>query len=145
MAIPRAPLGLGAAGKKLWNELNKLQDFGPAERVTVEEMCRIKDRLDQLNDIIAGKGVLELMHFRSLVDADDSDERSVTMTVDGVLSESRQQANIFKQLHASLRIPDAEGKKPQARGGARGSYSATPKKTSKVSSLDRARAARNGA
>lgn len=145
MAIPRAPLGLGAAGKKLWNEMNKLQDFGPAEKVTVEEMCRIKDRLDQLNDIIAGKGVLQLMHFRSMIDAAEDDDRSVTMTVDGVLSESRQQANIFKQLHASLRIPDAEGKKPQQRGGARGSYSATAKTGSKVSSLDRARAAKTGA
>lgn len=145
MAVPRTPLGLGTAGKKLWKEMHELQDFGPGETVTVEEMCRIKDRLDQLNDVIAGKGVLQLMHFRSMIDSSDDDNRDITLTVDNALSESRQQANMFKQLFASLRLPDAEGKKPQQRGGARGSYSPTARAGSKVSSLDRARAAKSGA
>jgi hypothetical protein len=71
------------------------------------------------------------------------DEGDITLTVDGALSEARQQANIFKQLIAALRIPDEAGKKPQQRGGARGSYQS--KGAGSVSSLDRARAKAAGA
>jgi hypothetical protein len=70
------------------------------------------------------------------------------MTVDGVLSEARQQQNVLKQLLVSLRLPDAgTGARPQYRG-ARGAYSKEPKSDAspgKVSSLDRARVARGGA
>jgi hypothetical protein len=126
-------------GKKLWDEITEGHDLDPTQRVILEEACRCADRLDQLDDIIAGKGVLQLLHFRSMTD--DEDERAITMTVDAVLAEARQQQNVFKQLLVSLRLPEkATGKRPQQRG-ARGAY----KPSGKVSSLDRARRAKTGA
>lgn len=125
-------------GQKLWDDLTEAHDLDPSQRVVLEEACRCADRLDQLDDIIAGKGVLALMHFRHMVDHDTDEQRTIVMTVDGALSEARQQQNVLKQLLVALRLPDAtSGKKPQARG-ARGAYQA-----GKVSSLDKARAAKS--
>ena len=73
--------------------------------------------------MITGKGVLRLMHFRSMFQLDDGDTRNIVLTVDGALSEARQQANVLKQLLAALRLPDQDGVRPQQRGGARGAYS----------------------
>jgi hypothetical protein len=121
-------------GADLHAQITDAHTLSPDQLVILEEACRTADRLDQLDAIIQGKGVLELMHFRSM-DGDSDDTRTVVMTVDGVLSEARQQQNILKQLLVSLRLPDAAtGKKPQARG-ARGAYAGA----SKVSSIERAR------
>ena len=46
----------------------------------------------------------------------------IEVKFDNVLSEARQQQNVFKQLLVSLRLPDASGNRPQVRG-ARGAYS----------------------
>lgn len=137
MASPRVPNGLGTAGARLWRDLHEGQEFSPAESVTVEEMCRIKDRLDKLNAVLVGESD-SFIRFR-----EREDEAEIVLMVDSALSESRQQANIFKQLYASLRIPDAAGVKPQARG-ARGSYAPSARRSGSVSSLDRARAAKAG-
>lgn len=136
-------------GQKLWDEITEANPgLDPAQKVILEEACRTADRLDQLDDIIAGKGVLALLRFRRMDEQDTDDERHIVLTVDGVLSEARQQQNVLKQLLVSLRLPDAAtGKKPQYRG-ARGAYSRPSTDGAgkgKVSSLDRARAAREGA
>ena len=94
------------------------------------EACRMKDRLDKLDGIIQGKGVLNLMRFR-LVGMDDLlDDPTATVEVkfDAVIDKANSTANTMKQLLAALRLPDAAtGKRPQQRGGARGSYeSRTP-------------------
>lgn len=147
--VPEAPEGLGAKGAKLWADLCAANDFDPAQLVILEESCRITDRLDGLNDVIQGKGVLKLMHARVPHVMDEDGLVTVNLTVDGVMSEARQQANVLKQLITSLRLPDAEsGKRPQHRG-ARGAYSAgsvapAAKATgtdgsARVSSIDRAR------
>lgn len=70
------------------------------------EACRTADRLDQLNDIIAGKGVLQLMHFRSMFE--DDDERNLKMTVDAVLGEARMQAAGLKALLESPLLKKVE-------------------------------------
>lgn len=138
MSTSTVPNGLGTAGARLWIELHKGAEFSAAESVTVEEMCRIKDRLDKLNAALTGESD-SFLRFR-----EREDEPEIVLVVDNALSESRQQANIFKQLYASLRIPDAAGVKPQARGP-RGAYSPTARAASPVSSLERARAAKAGA
>jgi hypothetical protein len=139
------PDGLGDRGRKLWADITELHELDPVQAVTLVEACRTADRLEQLDQIIAGKGVLRLLHFRHMVERDSDDERHLVMTVDGVLSEVRQQQTVLKQLLAALRLPDGvSGKRPQQRGGARGAY--TPGgKAGSVSSLDRARAAKSGA
>jgi hypothetical protein len=128
-------------GKQLWDEITDEHDLDPTQRVILEEACRTADRLDQLDDVISGKGVLQLMHFRSMLDRDTDDERHIVLTVDGALSEARQQQNVLKQLLVSLRLPEkATGKRPQQRG-ARGAY----KPGARVSSLEKARQAKAGA
>ena len=128
-------------GKKLWDEITEAHELDPSQRVILEEACRCADRLDQLDDVIAGKGVLQLMHFRHMIERDTDDERHIVLTVDGALSEARQQQNVLKQLLVSLRLPEqATGKRPQQRG-ARGAYQTGG--AGKVSSLDRARAAKS--
>lgn len=138
----KAPSTLGDGGRALWNAIDKDNELSATQRVQLEEACRAKDRLDQLDDILAGRGVLELLHFRSMLTEYADDSRHITVTVDGVLNSANTTANLMKQLIAALRLPDEiTGKKPQYRGP-RGAQKPTTPGGAKVSSLDRARAAK---
>lgn len=68
------------------------------------EAGRIADRLDDLDKIIAGKGVLDLLRFRLV----DLEGRVAEVKFDGVLAEARQQASAFKALLAQLGVPKLE-------------------------------------
>lgn len=130
--VPRPPIGLAARGRRLWREMHEAAEFNPAERVLLEEACRLTDRLEKLDAILRGDAatLVEIVY--------DHDGEPLRLAVDGVLAEARQQQNVLKQIVAALRIPDEAGKRPQRRG-ARGSYQ--PKGAGVVSSLDRARQA----
>ena len=93
----KAPKGLGARGKRVWDAVCEAHELDIVQQVTLEEACRAADRLDVLDGRVR--------------EGDD-----------GALSEARQQQNVMKQLFAALRLPDAAGVKPQQRGGARGAY-----------------------
>lgn len=141
MAVPRTPPGLAAKGRRLWRELCDLNEFDPAERVLLEEACRIADRLDRLDALLSGEGDAWL---RLRVNDDGTEVRVV---MDGALSEARQQANVLKQIVAALRLPDEKtGARPQHRGGARGAYqpSGGAAKAGKVTALDKFRQASGG-
>lgn len=72
-------------------------------QVLAEEAGRITDRLDELDRIIAGKGVLDLMRFRTKVFEDlDHVEVNVNVVFDSVLGEARQQAGQLRQILDSL-------------------------------------------
>jgi len=89
-----------------------------AVKVMAEEAGRIADRLDELDKIIAGKGVLRLMQFR-LHDSFDSDgDRHCTVKVsfDNVLAEARQQASALRQILVALGVEKAS-QAPPASGG----------------------------
>lgn len=121
---PAAPSGLGNGGRCLWREVVKVHELDITQLVQLEEACRAKDRLDELARIIEGKGVLELMHFRiphAFIPGLNG-EVTVEVKFDQVLNQANATANGMKQLLAALRLPDAEGKRPQQRGGARGAY-----------------------
>lgn len=122
-----APKGLSAGGRKLWREIEEAHELDAPQRVHLEEACRIKDRLDKLDQILRG----DVSFWAEVIE----ERGTVTVRVDSALSEARQQANQMKQLLTSLRLPDSSGKRPQQRGGGRGAYA-----PSGVSSLDRARA-----
>ncbi len=142
MTTLRAPSGLAAKGRKLWKDVTSTHTLAAPELVLLEEACRIADRLDKLDALLSG----EVEHWVDLR-AIKGCEEAVEIHIDSALSEARQQANVLKQLIASLRLPDdATGKKPQQRGGARGSYApkASAPPAGVVSSLDRARARRGG-
>lgn len=136
------PEGFRAGGLRLWNEtVGANPELAHHHLVTLEEMCRIKDRLDSLALALEDDEHL----VRGIAGELEDGVVEVKIVVDGALSEARQQANIFKQLLASLRLPDeATGARPQQRGP-RGAYQPRTGGTSgKVSSLDRARAAKTG-
>lgn len=139
------PAGLGPGGRALWRSIAKEHTLDGVQRVQLTEACRAKDRLDEMDRIIHGKGVLELMRFRTDALGYDDDDRSVTVTVkfDAVIERANTTANTMKQLLAALRLPDADsGARPQRRGP-RGAQNPTvpggAAKAGKVSSLDRAR------
>ena len=115
--VPTTPTGLRIKGERLWCEMHSLLDFNPAERVLLEEACRIADRLDKLDALLRGE-VDEWTRVRE----PSQDGAALVLIIDSALSESRQQANQLKQLVAALRIPDEAAKRPQQRGGGRGAY-----------------------
>lgn len=140
-----APSDLGEGGLALWNAITEAHELNAIQLVQLTEAARQKDRLDEMDRIIHGKGVLNLMRFRvdGLDDFDDERKMTVTVKFDGIIDRANATANAMKQLLAALRLPDeATGKKPQFRG-ARGAQK--PTIPGGVSSLDRARAAKTGA
>ena len=94
---PAAPTGLGARGHRLWAALAESIP-GPAHLVLVEEACRIADRLDRLDRALADSTDAAWMRFQV-----NEGGTEVTVVVDRVLAEARQQAVALKQLVAELR------------------------------------------
>lgn len=90
------PSGLGERGLIVWEALKSGDD---GRDVLVVEAARLADRLDELDSIIQGKGVLNLMQFRVLDREFDEDAGQLDITVEvkfqNVLSEARQQQMAF--------------------------------------------------
>jgi len=138
MATSRTPAGLSAGGRSLWKSVTDAHDLDAVQEVTLLEACRSKDRLDKLDEVLRG----DEETWMRLIKDDRTEYHE--LKIDSALASANTTANLLKQLLAALRLPDEAGKKPQQRGGARGAYAATPKDAGKVSSLDRARAAKTG-
>lgn len=146
MATQRTPTGLATGGKKLWLSVTEAHELDALQEVTLLEACRSKDRLDKLDELLRG----DVEVWAKLVH--DTRTEDYELKIDDALGKANSTANLLKQLLAALRLPDEEGRKPQQRGGARGTYAptakggaSTTKGSGKVSSLDRARAAKAGA
>ena len=138
---------LGAGGRRLWKAITDDHDLDATQRVQLIEACRAKDRLDDMDEIIQGKGVLELLRFRRMDQSacghDDDEPVRIQVQFDDVISRANATANLMKQLLAALRLPDeATGKRPQYRGARGAQAPSVP--GGKVSSLERARAAKSG-
>lgn len=130
------PADLGPGGAALWSEVRDLHVLNAVQVVQLHEACRAKDRLDKLDELLRGDVDLWVRLTHRLMTAD------YEVKVDAALGQANATANLMKQLLAALRLPDeATGRKPQRRG-ARGAY---VKPAVGVSSLDRARAVRDGA
>jgi hypothetical protein len=100
--------GLGERGRRLYREFTaEGPKLGPAERVLLEEACRIADRCDQLDDFLRGREDA-WMRFH----ARNEDGSIVEVVVDKALSEARQQASTLKALLVELRASRA-GKKDE--------------------------------
>lgn len=91
---------LGKRGSELRSALLSMKEYNPAESVLVDEACRMADRLEELDGIIHGKGVINLMHLRHM----GQDESKITMTVDAVMAECRQLQLAFQRVVASLKL-----------------------------------------
>lgn len=130
-----APSGLESGGLALWDAVTEAHTLDAVQVVQLTEACRLKDRLDKLDLVLRGDVEVwaRLVHRTRTADYE--------LKIDDAFAKSVSGSNQMKQLLASLRLPDEHGKKPQKRGAARGSYATS----GKVSSLDRARAAKSGA
>jgi F0F1-type ATP synthase epsilon subunit len=84
----------------LWQELVEKGNPAPAERVLIAEACRLADRLDRLDAISNGKDRAWLQISEEIADVTDG---QVTVIVDKVLTEARQQQATLKQIIAELR------------------------------------------
>lgn len=99
-------------GRWLWRELVEKGSPSPSERVLIVEACRLVDRLDRLDAISNGKDRAWLQLSEELGDVTDG---QVTVIVDKVLAEARQQQTTLKQLIAELRQATS-GTAPAAQG-----------------------------
>lgn len=109
--------GSPKSGERLHAALST-EGVDAARDALATEAARILDRLDELDRIIAGKGVLELMRFRLHEKWGEENDRTVLVEVkfDNVLGEARQQANVLRQLLVTLGLGKAEAEKPEQKG-----------------------------
>lgn len=136
----RAPSGLGAGGLSLWRSIVADHELDAAQAAQLTEACRAKDRCDRLDLVLRG----DVDTWTTLTVDAQSDGQVLELRVSNVLAQANTTANVMKQLLAALRLPDdVTGKRPQHRGP-RGAQAPTVP-GGKVSSLDRARAAKAGA
>ena len=140
---PNLPTGLAVGGRDLWLSITEDHpELDASQKVTLLEACRAKDRLDKLDELLRGDvDTWATLHL----DPCSTEGNIYELRVTQALAQANSTANLLKQLLAALRLPDATtGRKPQARGGARGAYTPTGKTGAKVSSIDRARARKSG-
>jgi hypothetical protein len=97
-ATPRPPKGLQAPGRRLFREITGRFELDAAESAILLQACRTADSLEVLQGELDAAGVV-----------DDAGRPSP------VLAELRQQRLVLARLVAALRIPDAEGARPQRR------------------------------
>lgn len=101
---------LGSRGRVLFDDLLQ-RGAGEGFGALALEAARIADRLDELDSIIAGNGVIELMRFR-VPEAFDDDETVVEVKFDNVLAEARQQAGALRQILTTIGLSPASGSQP---------------------------------
>lgn len=101
------PPGLGERGSAIWQAMAS-KDV--PRNALVLESARTADRLDELDNIIQGKGVLHLMQFRVLSNEVMDDERNINIEVkfNAVLAEARQQATALATLLSKLAPADSK-------------------------------------
>ncbi|MET0426264.1 MAG: hypothetical protein ABW046_20515 [Actinoplanes sp.] len=130
------PRGLATGGRALWKAVTDEHELDAVQEVQLLEACRAKDRLDKLDLLLRG----DVPNWAVIAEDRLGD---LELKIDAALSQANSTANQMKQLLAALRLPDEKtGKKPQQRGGARGSYkTAAP---AKVTSMDKFRQAAGG-
>lgn len=100
---------LGPRGREIYDSL-VTPKLDPARKAIVLEAARTADRLDDLHQIIAGKGVLKLMMFRVLNKQIDEEFGEMSLTVDvnfaTPLTEARMQATALTGLLKSFQQLD---------------------------------------
>lgn len=101
------PYGLRTRGRRMWDQI--VADTDPIEVVVlVEEICRLADRLDRLDAIVNGRD-------RAWLTLEIDDAGDVTVIVDKVLTEARQQQTTLKALLSELRQARAGRTQPQGK------------------------------
>ena len=100
------PGDLRERGLEFWSAVTDSVELDPSGFVLLGEACRIIDRLDRLSAALNGKGRdwLKLADEIEVTASRFGDGKniSVKVTVDGLLSESRQQQLALKTMLAQL-------------------------------------------
>jgi hypothetical protein len=118
---PPVPEGLRDRGLTLWRGIGQHLDT-PAGQLALEA-CRLADRLDEFESAIAGKGVLNLMQLQlhldigALLGGDDVERVEVTVHIDKLLTEARQQSVAFAGILDKLAGLEVKSAKPAAPSG----------------------------
>lgn len=99
-------MDFGARGQRLWDSLTTDRDADAAWLVMAEEACRIADRLDRLEALIAGDD----REWARIDFTVRGDRKEIRLVFDDALAEARQQANALRQLMTSLRVGTASEK-----------------------------------
>lgn len=105
------PAGLGERGSAIWQAM--ASEDAPRNALVLEA-ARTADRCDELDNIIQGKGVLNLMQFRVLSNEATDDERNINVEVKfaAPLAEARQQAMALAGLLSKLAPADSKAAAP---------------------------------
>jgi hypothetical protein len=101
------PAGLGERGVALWQSMS---GNDVARNALVLEAARLADRLDELDSIIQGKGVLNLMQFRLDFPENEDEPYTVEVKFQAPLAEARQQAIALTTILSKLAPADAAAK-----------------------------------
>lgn len=99
------PSGLGERGLALWEALST---GSPPVDALALEAARTADRLDELDSIIQGKGVLNLMQFRLDFPSEEGEPFTVEVKFNAVLAEARQQGAALAGLLTKLVPADSK-------------------------------------
>lgn len=88
-----------STAERLRKQFGPAADADAAIEALLVEACRIADRLDRIHEIETRKvDWFELLRFRTRTDAEDE----ITVTIDNVIGEARQQANTLRAIVATL-------------------------------------------
>ena len=98
------PPGLGERGQAIWLAMATTD---VPRNALVLESARLADRLDELDNIIQGKGVLNLMQFRLDFPSEEDGPYSVEVKFQAPLAEARQQATALANILAKLAPADS--------------------------------------
>jgi len=99
---------LGRAGAALWSEMNAGALLGPMQRVLLLEACRLTDRLDKLDAVLAG----EVHTWLTLELREDDEEefgRTFVVVVNSAVAEARQTAVALKSVMSEIRMAGRTG------------------------------------
>lgn len=100
---PLASHALGSRGIAYRDSfIGDAADVPAAKQQLVVEGARMADRLEKMNDIIAGKGVVELLQFRLKQPMDEQGLVTVEMSIDNIMGEARQLQAAFERLTKTL-------------------------------------------
>ena len=113
MAVPLPPRGLRASGQALWDSVTAQVRLDPAGYVLLGEACRTADIIDRLSGALSANStewvrlsdeVVQGMQAAGL----DGMVAEVTLVVNPILGEIRQQRLALRQLLAQLKLGKTE-------------------------------------
>lgn len=103
MTTTDAPQGLDKRGRALWDALARERALDGPAGVLAHEACRAVDRLDRLDAALRGKQRDWLVLAEEIEQLGASGVK-VTVVIDGLLSEARQQQNALRQMLSTMGV-----------------------------------------